>query len=81
MSPPVLALVPVLLASTGIGANIGPDLHRGHRHHAAREDTDGRQENGEPGCFAGQQWPGAPIFPRTFHLPASSCQHVAGGCP
>jgi hypothetical protein len=81
MRTPALALVPVLLASTGIGANAGPTWSRGHCRHASRETTDRKQENGEPGRFAGQQWPGAPIFPRSFHLPASSCQHVAGGCP
>jgi hypothetical protein len=81
MSTPALALLPVLPASTGIGANTGPDLHGGHRHHAARESTDGKQESGEPGRFAGQQWPGAPMFPFSIHLTTSSCQHVAGGCP
>jgi len=79
MNTPALAPVPVLLASMGIGANTGPDLHGGRRPHAAREDTDGKQESEQPGRFAGQQWPGAPIFPRSFHLPASSCQHDAGG--
>jgi hypothetical protein len=81
MSTPALALVPVLPASTGIGANTGPDLHGGHRHHAAREDRDGKQESGERGRFAGQQWPEAPIFPRSFRLITLSCKHVAGGCP
>ena len=81
MTTPALALVPVLPASTGIGANTGPDLHGGRRHHASREDTDGRQESGKPGCFAGRQWPGAPIFPLSFHFTTSYCRHVAGGCP
>jgi hypothetical protein len=78
MSSPALALVPVLPASTGIGANTGPDLHGGHHHHVAREDTDGKHEKGEPGRFAGQQWPGAPIFPLSFH--PGSRQDAVGGC-
>jgi hypothetical protein len=80
MSSPALALVPVLPASTGIGANTGPHLHGGRRHHVVREDTGGEQESGEPGCFAGQQWPGAPIFLLSFHL-TLCCRHVAGRCP
>jgi hypothetical protein len=79
MSSPALALIPVLPASTGIGANTGPALARGHRHHASRENTDGNKESGEPGRFAGQQWPGVPCFPLSFH-PASR-QRVAGSRP
>ena len=81
MNTPALTLVPVLPASTGIGANTGPNLHTGHRHHVVGENTDGEQESGDPGRFAGQQWPGAPVFPLSFHLTISSCRHVAGGCP
>jgi hypothetical protein len=81
MNTPALALVPVLPTSTGIEANTGPDLQRGHRHRAVGENTDAEQESGEPGCFAGLQWPGAPIFPFSFHLTTSSCQHDAGDCP
>jgi hypothetical protein len=81
MSTPELALVPVLPASTGIGTNAGSAWSRGHHRHAARETTDGEQESGELGRFAGQQCPGAPIFPFSFHLTTWSCQHVVGGCP
>lgn len=79
MSTPALALIPVLPASTGIGANTGPAWSRGHRHHASRETTDGNKQSGEPGRFAGQQWPGAPIFPLSSH-PASR-QLAAGSRP
>ena len=81
MTTPALALVPVLPASTGIGANTGPNLQRGHRPCAVGKNTDGEQESGELEGFAGQQWPGAPVFPLSFHLTISSCRHVAGGCP
>jgi hypothetical protein len=81
MSTPALALVPVLLAGTGTGANIGSDLPRGHCHRAVRETTDGNKESRGRGRFAGQQWPGAPLFSLSFH-PTTFCQHeVAGGRP
>jgi hypothetical protein len=79
MNAPALALVSVLPASTGIGANTGPNLHGGHRHHAARETANGKQESGEPGRFTGQQWPGASIFLLSFH--PGSRQDAAGSCP
>jgi hypothetical protein len=78
MSTPVLALIPVLPASTGTGANAVAWLI-GHRHHAVRENTDGNKESGEPGRFAGRPCPGVPLFPLFFH-PTSFCRHVAGGC-
>ena len=81
MSTPALALVPVLLVSTGIGANTGPAQYRGRRHHALRENTDGNKESGEPGRFAGRPCPGVPLFPLSFHPAASSCQHGARRCP
>ena len=81
MNTPALALVPVLPASTGMGANTGPAWSRVRRHHAVGENTDGKQESGEPGRFAGQQRPGAPIYPLSFHFTTSYCRHVAGGCP
>jgi hypothetical protein len=81
MSAPALALVPVLPASTGTGANTGPAWCRGHRHHAVRENTDGNKESGEPGRFAGRPCPGVPLFPLFFHPATLSCQHVAEGCP
>ncbi len=80
MNTPALALVPVLRASTGIGANTGTARSKSHRNHASRENTDGNKESGEPGRFAGQQWPGAPIFPLFFHPTTLYCQHVVGGC-
>jgi hypothetical protein len=81
MSTPALALVPVLLASAGIGAITGSAWHLGRRHHAVRENTDGNKESGEPGRFAGRPCPGVPLFPLFFHPATSSCQHVAGDCP
>ena len=80
MSTPALALVPVLPASTGTGANTGMAWRRGHRHHAVRENTDGNKESGEPGRFAGRPCPGVPLFPLFFPPITSSCQHVAEGC-
>jgi hypothetical protein len=68
MSSPALALTPVPTADgTGAGANTGAARPIGHRHHTLCENTDGKQENGEPGRFAGLQWPGAPFFPLSFH--------------
>jgi hypothetical protein len=80
MSTPALALIPVLPASTGTGANAGMAWLMGHRHHAVRENTDGNKESGEPGRFAGRLSPGVPLFPLFFPT-TSSCQHVAGRCP
>ena len=81
MSTPALALIPVLPASAGTGANTGAAQYRGHRHHAVRENTDGNKESGDLGRFAGRPCPGVPLFPLSFHLTISSCRHVAGGCP
>jgi hypothetical protein len=78
MSTLTLALVPVLLISTGIGANTGMAWLIGHRHHAVRENTDGNKESAEPGHFAGRPCPGVPLF---FHPATSSRQHAAGRCP
>jgi hypothetical protein len=75
MSNPALALTPVPTGDgTGAGANTDAARPIGHRHHAVRENTDGKQESGEPGRFAGIQWPGALFFPLSFpprRLPAS----------
>jgi hypothetical protein len=77
MKAPVLALVPVLLASTGTGANAGSARQMSRRHHAVRENTDGKQESGEVGRFAGPlEGPGAPRFPLSFHV--ATCQQVVG---
>ena len=61
-----LALIPVLPASTGTGANTGPAQHLGHRHHAVRENTDGNKKSGEPGRFTVRCGPGASLFPLFF---------------
>jgi hypothetical protein len=63
MSTPALALVPVLLASTGIGANTGSARSIDHRNHAVRENPDGKQEDPEGGRFAARHGPVAPPFP------------------
>jgi hypothetical protein len=77
LSSPALALVPVLLASTGAGANAGSARQRSHRHHAVRENTDGKQESGEVGRFAGPlEGPGAPRFPLSFYV--ATCWQVVG---
>ena len=78
MSTPALALIPVLPASTGTGANTGPAWHPGRRHHAVRENTDGNKESGEPGRFAAHQRPGAPLFPLSSSAPS---QHLPSGRP
>jgi hypothetical protein len=62
MSTPALALVPVLAASTGIGANTGPAQHPGHRNHAVRENPDGKQEDPEGGRFTARYGPVASPF-------------------
>jgi hypothetical protein len=81
MSTPALALIPVLPASTGTGANTGTAQPTSHRHHAVRENTHGNKESGEPGRFAGRPCPGAPLFPLSFHPTTTSSQHVAGARP
>jgi hypothetical protein len=64
MSSPALALTPVPLSGgTGAGATTGTTRQPGHRSHTLCENTDGKQENREPGRFAGPCWPGAPCFP------------------
>ena len=79
MSTPALALIPVLPASTGTGAGIGPAQHSGHRNHAVRENTDGNKKSGEPGRFAGRPCPGASLFPLFFHRLAV-LQYAGGSC-
>ncbi len=72
MSAPALALAPVLTgAGTGTGVNTGLVSRAGHRYHALRENTDGKQESRGAGRFAGpRDWPGAPRFPLSI-LPAA----------
>lgn len=77
MSILALALIPVLPASTGTGANTGPAWHLGHRHHAVRENTDGNKKSGEPGRFAGRPCPGASLLP-LFFLRLAARQPTAG---
>jgi hypothetical protein len=79
MSILALALIPVLLASTGNGANTGPASPEGHRHHAVRENTDGNKESGEPGRFSGRPCPGASFFPLFFHR-LVVLQYAGGSC-
>jgi hypothetical protein len=77
MKAPALAPVPVLPTSTGTGANAGPARRISHRHHAPRENTDGKQESGEVGRFAGPLgWPGASRFPLSSRC-VGACQQVA----
>ena len=79
MSSPALALTPVPLSGgTGSGATTGTTRQPGHRYRALRENTDGKQENGELGRFANPCWPGAPCFPLSFPIPPLA-RHDAGG--
>ena len=81
MSVPVLALVPVLPASTGTGANPGPaQRYPGLRNHAVRENRMETRRAGNRG--ASRALPGleAPLFPLFFH-PLLSGQHQARGRP
>jgi hypothetical protein len=64
MSIPALALTPVPVGTgTGAGAITGAVQQLSHRHHTLCENTDGKQENGEPGRFMARHGPGAPPFP------------------
>jgi hypothetical protein len=63
MNSPALALVPVPTASAGIGANARLVISIGHRNHAVRENTDGKQEGSKGGRFAARHGLGAPPFP------------------
>jgi len=79
MSILALALVPVLLASTGIGANTGPAWHQGHRNHAVRENRMEARREGNRGASRALRGLGAPLFP-LFHPPRNR-QHQARGRP
>jgi hypothetical protein len=78
MSSPALALVPVLPASTGTGANTGPaQRYPGHRNHAVRENRMETRRAGNRGASQALRGLGAPLFPLFFHpvsrpRPASS---------
>jgi hypothetical protein len=80
MSILALALVPVLLASTGIGANTGPAWHQGHRNHAVRENRMETGRAGNGGASRALRGLGAPSFPLFFHPPRDR-QNPARGRP
>jgi hypothetical protein len=67
MSSPALAPVPVLPASTGIGATIGSAWYQGHRNHAVRENRMETRRAGNGGASRALRGPGAPLFPLFFH--------------
>ena len=76
MSVPALALAPVLIDGSGTGVNAATARPVSHRNHASRENTDGRQESGEPGRFAAHQRPRASLFPLSSSV---SSQHLPPG--
>jgi hypothetical protein len=80
MSILALALVPVLLASTGIGANTGSAWHQGHRNHAVRENRMETRRAGNKGASRALRGLGAPLFPLFFHPPRDR-QNPARGRP
>jgi hypothetical protein len=76
MSILALALIPVLLASAGIGASTGPAWHQGHRNHAVRETRMETRRAGNRGASRALPGLGAPLFPLFFHPPRNR-QHQA----
>ena len=80
MSTLVLALVPVLPASTGTGANTGSATRPGHRYHAVRETRMETRRAGNRGASRALRGLGAPLFPLFFH-PAGGWQHQVRGRP
>lgn len=70
MSSPALALIPVLPASTGTGANTGAARPASHRNHAVRENRMETRRAGNRGASRALRGLGAPFFPLFFH-PAS----------
>ena len=78
MSAPSLALVPVLPASTGTGANTGSATRPGHRNHAVRENRMETRRAGNRGASRALPGLGAPLFPLFFH-PDTDRQHPARG--
>ena len=79
MSTPALALIPVLPASTGTGANTGPAWHQGHRNHAVRENRMETRRAGNRGASRALPGLGAPLFP-LFFQPVYSWPHQARSC-
>ena len=80
MSAPVLALIPVLAASTGTGATTRSATRPGHRNHAGRENRMETRRAGNRGASRALPGLGAPLFPLFFH-PDSDRQHPARGRP
>ena len=71
MTVPALALAPVLVDDhAGTGASTRTTRPVSHRNHASRENTDGKQENGEPRRFAACPWPRASFFPLSSSAPS-----------
>jgi hypothetical protein len=62
MTLPAVALIPRTAPSLGVGATAGPISGAGHRHHALRENTDGK-EGREAGHSAASTGPGCPLPP------------------
>ena len=78
MSPPALALIPVLFVGTGTGANPGPASPAGHRNHAVRETRMETRRAGNRGASRASRGLAAPSFPLFFHPPRDR-QHQAKG--
>jgi hypothetical protein len=70
MSVPALALIPVLPASTGTGANTGPAQPAGHRNHVVREHRMETRRAGNRGASPALCGLGASFFSLFVH-PAS----------
>jgi hypothetical protein len=79
MTTPALALVPVLPASTGTGANTWSATRLSHRNHAVRENRMETRRAGNRGASPALPGLGAPLFPLFFH-PLRARQHPARGC-
>ena len=79
MTTPALAMVPVLPASTGTGANTGSATRPGHRNHAVRENRMETRRAGNRGASRAFAGLGAPLFPLFFHPTTSSCHHKVVG--
>jgi hypothetical protein len=79
MSTPPLALIPVLPASTGTGANTGSATRPGHRNHAVRETRMETRRAGNRGASRALPGLGAPSFPLFFHTVCGR-QHQARSC-
>ena len=62
MTLPAVALIPRTAPGLGVGATAGPSPAAGHRHHALRENTDGK-EGREAGHSAASTGPGCPLPP------------------